>query len=277
MKKYLHIGILMAFITGCSDEIALPVTQEILVVEGWLTDVDTFQMVRLSRTVSFESENSSTSVSNASVHIRSNQDNYELTHISDGIYQSNVEFAGVSGRSYWVEISLDGQMVVSNKEIMRTVPPLDSLYFDFFERQSEENPQLEELVYYPIGYFSDNGDEQNFYRWKFKRNNEPFAEPEDIFILEDRFLNGLDSIKNEFTGFEYDLNDTISIELQEISFDAYDYLRLLRLQTTSLGTRSGTTPSVVRGNLTDSSDPSRLILGYFGVISTTSDTQIINL
>ena len=277
MNKNLHIGILMVLILlGCSDEIALPETQEILVVEGWLTDQDTFQKVRLSRTVSFESENSSTGVIDASVLIRSNQNSYELAHIKDGIYQSNIEFAGVAGRSYWLEISMDGKIFESNKETMRSVPALDSIYFDFFERQSEENPQLEELVYYPIGYFSDNAEEQNFYRWKFKRNDELFAEPEDIFILEDRFLNGLDSIKNEFTGFEYDLNDTISIELQEISFDAYNYLRLLRLQTTSLGTRNGTTPSVVRGNMLDSSNPASLVLGYFGVISTTSDTLVIN-
>ena len=276
MRKYLNIGILLAIISGCSDEIALPVAQEILVVEGWLTDQDTIQQVRISRTVSFESENSSTSVSGASVHIRSNQEDYKLMHTKNGIYQSAVEFAGVSGRSYWLEVSLEGQLIVSKKEVMRVVPSLDSIYFDFFERQSEINPQLDELVYYPIGYFSDNGEEQNFYRWKFKRNGIPFNEPEDIFILEDRFLNGLDSIKNEFTAFEYELNDTISIELQEISFDAYDYLRLLRLQTTSLGTRSGTTPSVVRGNMVDSSNPASLVLGYFGVISTTSDTLIIN-
>ncbi|MBV6643709.1 MAG: DUF4249 domain-containing protein [Cyclobacteriaceae bacterium] len=276
MKKYLHIGVFLTVIFGCSDDIDLPVAQEILVVEGWLTDQDTIQQVRLSRTVSFESENSSTAVSNATVQIRSNLENYELTHVKNGVYQSMVEFAGIPERSYWIEIRLEDQTITSNKEIMRTVPTLDSVYFNFFRRQSELNPQLEELVYYPVGYFSDNGEEQNFYRWKFKRNEEPFAEPEDIFIQEDRFLNGLDSIKNEFTAFEYELNDTISIELQEISFEAYNYLRLLRLQTTSLGTRSGTTPSVVRGNLVDSSNPSNLILGYFGVISTTSGNRIIN-
>ncbi len=276
MKKYLHIGILLAVLTRCSDDIDLPVAQEILVVEGWLIDQDTTQQVRLSRTVSFESENSSTGVNNAVVHIRSSQESQELIHKSDGIYQSEVEFAGVSGRSYWVEIELEGQTIVSNREIMKSVPAMDSVYFDFFERQSEVNPQLEELVYYPIGYFSDAGEEQNFYRWKFLRNKEPFADPEDIFIQEDRFINGLDSIKNEFTGFEYELNDTITIELQEISFEAYNYLRLLRLQTTSLGTRSGTTPSVVRGNMINATNPSNLILGYFGVVSTTSKTRIIN-
>ncbi len=275
MRKYLNIVILIAVIS-CSDDIDLPVAQEILVVEGWLTDQDTIQQVRLSRTVSFESENSSTLVNNATVHIRSNQESYELSHSNNGIYLSEIEFAGIAGRSYWLEVSLEGKTIVSNKERMRTVPNLDSVYFDFFERQSELNPQIEELVYYPIGYFSDNGEEQNFYRWKFQRNDEAFAEPEDIFIQEDRFLNGLDSIKNEFTGFEYELNDTISIELQEISFEAYNYLRLLRLQTTSLGTRSGTTPSVVRGNLTDAENASSLILGYFGVISTTSGGRIIN-
>lgn len=275
MRKYLNIVILIAVIS-CSDDIDLPVAQEILVVEGWLTDQDTIQQVRLSRTVSFESENSSTLVNNATVHIRSNQESYELLHSNNGIYLSEIEFPGIAGRLYWLEVSLEGKTIVSNKERMRTVPNLDSVYFDFFERQSELNPQIEELVYYPIGYFSDNGEEQNFYRWKFQRNDEAFAEPEDIFIQEDRFLNGLDSIKNEFTGFEYELNDTISIELQEISFEAYNYLRLLRLQTTSLGTRSGTTPSVVRGNLTDAENPSSLILGYFGVISTTSGGRIIN-
>ncbi len=275
MRKYLNIVILIAVIS-CSDDIDLPVAQEILVVEGWLTDQDTIQQVRLSRTVSFESENSSTLVNNATVYIRSNQESYELSHSKNGIYLSEIEFAGIAGRSYWLEVSLEGKTIFSNKERMRTVPILDSVYFDFFERQSELNPQIEELVYYPIGYFSDNGEEQNFYRWKFQRNQEAFAEPEDIFIQEDRFLNGLDSIKNEFTGFEYELNDTISIELQEISFEAYNYLRLLRLQTTSLGTRSGTTPSVVRGNLVDTDNPSSLVLGYFGVISTTSGVRIIN-
>lgn len=275
MNRTFQIGLLLTLLS-CSAEIDLPVSPEILVVEGWVTDQDTIQQVRLSKTVSFESNSSSTIVGNASVIVRSNQDTHEFEHKSDGVYHSVNAFKGNPGVSYWLEIDLEGNEIVSSKELMMTVPGIDSVYFDFFPRQSLTNPQITEFIYYPIGYFSDNGSEQNFYRWKFKRNNVAFSDPEDIFILEDRFLDGLDSIKNEFRDFEYELSDTIHIELQEISFDAFNYLRLLKLQTTSLGTRNGTTPGVVRGNMVDMNNPSNLILGYFGVISTTNRVRIIN-
>ncbi len=276
MGRVFKISILLLILTACGDEIVLPETSELLVVEGWLTDRDSIQQVRLSKTVSFESEITSTGVTGAEVTIKSLQNDFPFIHSGNGIYQSVSPFSGVSGRLYWIEIELDGELITSERERMRSVPALDSIYYDFFERPSEENPQIEEIIYYPIGYFSDQLEEQNFYRWRFKKNDILFNQPEDIFIQEDRFFNGLDSIKNEFTGFEYKLNDTIYMEVQEISFEAYNYLRLLRLQTTSLGTRNGTTPSVVRGNLTNTSNPGNLILGYFGVVSMTSDTTIIN-
>ncbi|XOV94161.1 MAG: DUF4249 domain-containing protein [Bacteroidota bacterium] len=275
MRRLIEIGLLLIML-GCSAEIDLPESPEILVVEGWLTDLDTIQQVRLSKTVSFESNSSSTIVDNAIVRVRSLQNTFEYNHISNGIYHSIDPFKGIKGVTYWLEIDLEGEQIESGKEVMRKVPNIDSIYFDFFQRESPINPQITELIYYPIGYFSDDSTQQNFHRWRFKRNNILFSEPEDIFIQEDRFLNGLDTIKNEFRQFEYELNDTIYMEMQEISFDAYDYLRLLKLQTTSLGTRNGTTPGVVRGNMINSSNPSNIILGYFGVISTTNRTKIIN-
>lgn len=277
MERICYILTLIPFLLiSCDDEIDFPEVQEIVVVEGWLTDQDTIQYVKISRTVGYESEISGPGVQNAIVSVKSSGTSISFQHIGDGRYASDQSFAGNAGTDYWIDISISGEKIISRKEKMQIVPMLDSLGYDSFERQSEEQPQIDDIIFYPVAYFSDEATKQNYYRWRFKKNNVLFTSAENIFIQEDRFFNGLGGVKNEFIEFEFSLNDTIYAELQEITFETYNYLRLLRLQTTSLGTRSGTTPSVVQGNLFYPDNPGRLVLGYFGVISISSRNQIIN-
>ncbi len=275
MKRVYHILTLFIVITACSDDIDLPEAQEIVVVEGWLNDQDTIQQLKLTRTVGYNTKSTGSSIENAIVSVRSTRDIFNFEHTINGNYVSSKPFAGITGVSYWVEINIAGEVIQSIAEKMVAAPQLDSLGYDSFFRQSEDQSQLNEIIFFPVGYFSDDQNEQNYYRWRFKNNQVFFTSATDIYIQEDRFFNGLENIKNEFVEFEFKLNDTIYAEIQEITFDAYDYLRLLKLQTTSLGTRSGTTPSVVQGNLFYKDNPSQLVLGYFGVISTNSRNQII--
>ena len=275
MKRTLTIFLLFILI-ACGENIDLPSSPDLIVVEGWIYDQDTIQKIRLSKTAAFGEENEADLIENATIAVKSTFESYSFSHSENGIYYSNEPFAAKPGRFYHVEINVDGKIIRSMPEQMKQVPPIDTLTYDSFTEPSETNPQVEIIVYYPVAFISDDQEENNYYRWRFWKNQTLFNTPEDIFIQSDRFFNGLDSIENEFIDFDFRLNDTIQVELQEISFNAYSYLRLLKLQTTSLGTRQGTSPAAINGNLFVEDDPSEIVLGFFGTISTTTTSTVIN-
>lgn len=268
--------LLLLFTTACiTDEIPFKGAEERIVVEGWLTDQDTFQYVKLSKTQAFESTDGPEYVSNATVNVWSSQgerNSYQYT--SEGWYRSQNEFAGRRGIMYWLAIDLeDGSRIESGNEVFRDRPTIDSLAYDSYTRDSESNPQVEETIYYPIVYSTDKPRVRNYYRWKLYRNDTLFSAPEYMILLDDRFFDGND-YQNEFSSFEYGLGDKVTLELHEISSAAFDYLSLLKSQTTTLGTVSSVSPASVRGNL-GYIDKGDQVLGFWGVASVTTDTLTI--
>lgn len=55
----------------------------------------------------------------------------------------------------------------------------------------------------------------------------------------------------------------VVLEQYSMTANAYRYLKLIQDQSQNTGTLADTPPAPLRGNLTDLSDPTRLILGYF--------------
>ena len=93
-----------------------------------------------------------------------------------------------------------------------------------------------------------------------------FNTPNDLELLDDSAING-NFFPNEFRSFRFDFGDTLGIEMQTLSKGAFEFLSLLKSQTTLLGTASGTLPATITGNLRNTSDESQVVLGYFGCFS----------
>lgn len=274
MKKLLTIGILVIVLLGCADnEIELPQGKNLLVVEGWITNKGPDQWIKISRTVGFEDSLSEEPVTNALVEVEDNLGNRQtFSHDSAGIFTTQ-SFTGIVNRRYRINITLnDGSIATSNFERLSPVSPIDTITYDFFIDQDEETGE-DIRVYYPIVQSTDPVEQVNYYRYIAFRNGQKLNDPEDLFLLSDQFING-QTLPNEIPEFRYSEGDTIIMELHSLSQKAFGFLELLKLQTTSLGSSSGTSPASLVGNLSYQ-DKNDLILGFFGASAVSRDTTVV--
>jgi hypothetical protein len=277
IKKSIYILLLIWLNFGCNvDDVSLDRSEPIPVVEGWLTDIDTFQRLRLTYTQSFGSADAATVLDNASVQVLVGNNPQYFSYDQNGWYISNNEFAGKPGMQHQLRITTPDGVIISTGEIMSSAPTIDSLMYDFYEQPSEEDSDIIEVIYYPIATIIDEGNERNYYRWRVYRNDSLFSAPESLVLVSDRFFNGNETtFENEFTSFDFAYGDSITLELMEISVDAYNYLRLLKNQTTTLGTISSVTPAGVIGNL-QYLNSNKEVLGFWGVASIQKAGRIIS-
>jgi len=239
-----------------------------VVVEGWLTDVDTIQSLRLTYSQEFDNQSNPSTLSNATVSVIGNNQTYSFNYQTNGWYHSDTKFKGFPGNLYFLRIELsDGSIIESTRESLRSAPAIDSINYTFYTRQSILDPNVIETIYYPIAEINDNPNQVNHYWWRLYKNDSLLYQPEYMVLISDRFFNGNTTIfESEFTGFEFSRGDSIGMELLEISTDAFNFLSLLKSQTTTIGTVSSVTPAPINGNLSYV-NKSNNVLGYWGVVS----------
>ncbi|MEQ9467532.1 MAG: DUF4249 domain-containing protein [Ekhidna sp.] len=270
MKKLAYISLLF-LIFSCEEVVVvdLPDPQNLVVVEGWLSDIPSNQAIRLTRSTAFSNQGSVTPIEDAEVIVQSRSgDVFRYSYTSDGYYHSDSVFGGTSGEEYRLRIVLDTLEIRSDWDQMSTRVPIENLRVESFQENDPNNSDQQITIYYPKINTRDPQGIRNYYRWIFLRNGDMITEPEPITVQDDRLFDG-NLIPNNFQNFEYDSGDEMTVQLQAISSDAYDYLDLLRSQITTLGTSSGTTPAIVEGNLFYLNDE-RPVLGFFGTVAVSS-------
>lgn len=266
--------IAILFLISCERVviIELPPEQNLLVVEGFISDLVEKQQIRLSRSNSFLGPQV-VSIENAvvTVDVR-NQNTLTFSHEQNGNYFSNSSFAGISGQAYRTTIVLEeGDLIRSEWTTMPVKTEIELLSSDDFEENDLDNTGQTKTIYFPRVTARDSIDFENFYRWVLYRNDSQITVPESITIQNDRFFDG-NFIPNLFDQFEYDIGDEMKVELHSIERSTFDYLSLLKSQITSLGGSTGTTPASVRGNISNLSNPNELVLGYFGTKAVSLDS-----
>ena len=264
---------------GVEDVVSveLPSARNLVTVDGSITNEEINQVVRLTRSNSFNNSVPVEPIEDANVLVQSRTgQTFLYSYSEEGAYVSNDVFAAIGGEEYRIRIQLaDGSEIQSEWEEMPESVPLNRLFVDSFEENDPDNPGEQILVFYPRIVAVDPENRNNYYRWRFFKNGIPHIEPESITIQDDRFFDG-NLIPNNFRSFGYDIGDQMVVEFQSISGDAYNYLNLLKSQITSLGTSSGTTPAEVDGNLFYvSSQTTEDILGFFSAVSISADTIVV--
>ena len=262
---------------SCSNtKIEFPNTKKLIVVEGWITNQLTNHTVKITQTVGFQDSGNEETVTNAIVSIEDNISNiYTSNHIGNGIYQTEM-IAGQVDVSYRVRIVLEnGNVILSGFELLNTVPDIRALAYTSFVR---ENPNTGEDIdiYYPIVAINDLIDEENFYWYRGFRDGIYLVKPNEFELTSDQFVNG-QNFFHSLSRLEYTLGENITIEVYSVSQRAYSFLKLLRNQTTSLGSPSRTSPATINGNLFYEEDDTEEVLGFFGAsaVSTASVTVTI--
>ncbi len=110
---------------------------EMLVVEGMITDQPGINTVRLSRSVPLDERNAIKPLKKCVVTITDDAGNsYSLTEKTDGTYVTDsTEFRGVVGRKYQLRIKANDQNFSTDTYVsfpmeMKPVPPIDSVYYE---------------------------------------------------------------------------------------------------------------------------------------------------
>jgi hypothetical protein len=263
--------------SSCEDpiDIDIPDGPERLVVEGWITDQPGPYQIRLSFTNNFNDPAPNPKVLNARVRVDDSEGrSHDFTEVSNGVYGSDIDWKGEVGFEYTCTVLLeDGTTIVSTAELLGAPPDLDSLFYkEVFPANIIDGIIQEEFFLGSI--IQDPADVDNYYRWRISQNGNRLNDVQSIIIFSDRFVNG-NEFQLEVPQILFGRLDTVVVQQEAISEDAFEYFSLLVAQATTLGQSSGTAPAILRGNLNNVDNPDDIILGFFGTAAITSDTIII--
>lgn len=285
----LFSGVLLLLLSRCQDpiDVDVPSRPPELVVDGWVTDNDSFaSTVRLSTTTNFFQADRSAAVENAQVYLLENGDTVaQLQEQNDsaGYYQS--PFTGTAGRSYQLRIAIPSgpEKVVGNwlsrPELLRPVPTLDSVNVRMLDQNSQPPAFTEGL--FALGYFQELPGEGDYLRIRRQINDSLFQR--DIFAVEDQGVDGF--YFGQFPvppiGLYGPLEaqnpenepDTFTARLESITGDYFAFLNLLSDQV-NVGSPFDAPPALVVGNIVKARDTSQYAFGYFRASATSSASAI---
>ena len=290
-------GILMLvlFMSACVTEFIpdLKEEQDLLVIEGLLTDQADQHLIRLSRSTPLGKRSESKPVKGCFVTVTDDQGQRVLfTEGDSGKYLSPAGFRGIPGRTYVLHVKTGSEYNNINYESlpvkMLPVPPIARVWYN------------KTVIKEPVdGFFGidgcnilldtyDPGLTCRYYRWDFKEtwihrllfpveNMKCWvsAVSHDINIsstaayTDSKILNHkLTYISNESDR----LKRKYSIEVNQYSLqqDEYNYLGKLRTLSSGGGGLYDRIPASVPNNLFCVEDAAEKVLGYFSVSSKTS-------
>ena len=260
------VFVLTLTVWSCEEviNIDVPTDASLIVVEGFITTDSVRQEIRVSRTQGFNEPSRDTTIPDAEVVVLDLSGNIFQFQFEAGSYKSDSAFAGEIGRQYGTVIVLpEGDTITSPFVTMPELVEIDRLVFDSFQEESPDDPGSFIDIFFPVIWATDPANRRNFYRYVFSKNDSVFRAPQDIELLADDAING-NLFPNEFRTFRYDFGDVATCELRSINKDAFNFFRILKNQTTSLGTAAGTSPASIDGNLENETNPDEMVLGYFG-------------
>lgn len=270
--------------------------QELLVVEGLITDQPEANTVRLSLSMPLGQRLSATPVSGAVISIFDDLGKvYNLVESKKGTYQTNPStFRGVAGRKYRLHIKTKGTSTnyytyESVPMEMKPVPPIDSIYYekvvisgpDLYSGLPKEGCQI----------YMDTEDKENncrFFRWNYTETWEfriPFEVPNNRCWVSEASSNinikstsALAQSRINRFPIKYVSNSTdrlkvkysILIQQYSLSEDEFIFWDKMKNIYENVGSLYDMIPAAIPGNIYCVENPKEKVLGYFSVSSTTS-------
>ncbi len=223
-----------------------------IVIEGLLSDQDTNQTVRISKTISFTEPDRFEGVESASV-VLTNEigQTINFNPVAAGVYKSS-KFAGVPGEKYVLKVTVEGQVYTATSSMPEAVK-LDSISFKKISFFGNDN-------IFPVAYYNDPEAVSNQYLFLVR-----FKEFEPHLLSEDRFNNGNNVIETLFfDSNDLAIGDTARIEMRGIDRNVYRYFFSIAQITGEGG------PPVSPAN-----PPSNFSNGALGVFSAYTSSTII--
>ena len=282
----------IVFCSSCVSEFVPKTTedQDLLVVEGLITNRPEAYTIKLSRPFHLGISNVSHPISGSDISISDDLGNsFNFTETAPGIYMSDPsEFQGVIGRIYTLHVSSNSLNYQSYPVELKPVPPIDSIYYDkvTFAGDPDGKPTQQGAQIYLDTH--DPANQCKFFRWEYSETWEfrlPYVVPNSLCWIKNN--SDVINIKNtsvieEAKVKKYPLTlisnatdrlrEKYSILVYQYSLSEDEYLYWEKIQNISeqVGGLYDIIPSAVPSNIYCLDDPNQKVLGYFSVSGSTS-------
>lgn len=287
IRKYIILGI-FGLIAGCIEPFEPDIDryENVLVVDGTLTNEDEDLFVRLSRTFGYY-DLEELMVIGAVVAVMDDEGNSAIyDEISPGLYKLDKGIMpGIVGRSYKLMIeTADEKVYESDFEILKKPVEIDSVFYEVREDIGTLG-KVDGVQLYLNS--KDEESETHYYRWDWTETWEffvPYQKPgyESKRICWKENISSNITIANtlqlvEDYNYKQKLNFvstagnkllklySTNVRQYSLTAKAYDFWRKLELANEHTGSLFDPPPTPVIGNMQNVDDPYEPVLGYFQV------------
>ena len=211
------------------------------------------QNIKISKTRGFYEE-SPIPVTDAQVTISSADNSVEFINDEEnpGTYVTDA-FEPQINQEYQLNIEAEGQNFQAS-EVLKSVVPIDSITQR--DNAGFGGDEIEIKTHY-----TDPAGVENFYLFNYQV---PFVQIPTLEIFDDEFNDG-NPIFSTYQEEDLSSGDIVSIQMQGISRQYYNYLFLLLNQIGDSGGPFQTRPATVRGNIINTTNEENYPFGYFSL------------
>ncbi|MEN8138124.1 MAG: DUF4249 domain-containing protein [Bacteroidota bacterium] len=258
MKKIYFIIINLSIILSSCEKVIdvdLNDAEPVIVVEGYLTDIEGMNYVLLSKSNSFYTTGEVEKLEGAEVEVVSgNGISYKLDEEEKGYYR-NQNLKVETNQNYKLNIRY-GSTILQSVSNSPSAVKIDSI-----EIMSSEFSRPEKELYRIICHFRDSPDEVNFYRLRLFIGDDILK---GFYVMNDKFLGG-ESVSYPFDGVEMEDNSTVRVELLGVDESNYEYFYTLsRIMGMGQDIIPGNPPTNIEGDA----------IGIFGANTFDSKTVV---
>lgn len=194
MKKTLSLLIITGFtLFSCEEVVDLDIDQSTpqIVIEGLLSNKDTVQYVKVSRSIQFY-DTGNNPITNAIVKVNSEGNEFTYSHNPDnseeyeGYYFSDAPYSGEIGKAYTLTVDVSGVEYVAT-DTMKYVTEIDSLEIVIAPNPSDDDKELGR-IYQVLLYATEPQETEDFYLFHFYRNDSLITSSTNIYAFSDTAL-----------------------------------------------------------------------------------------
>lgn len=264
----------LALLSGCETVIDANLNEgpSQLSVDGTITDQPGPQTIRLTQTAAYFDNSPPPVASGATVAVTDDLGRrFAFTDTdNDGYYvwqPTAKDTLGRVGRTYSLSITFQSETYRASARMNR-VPAVDSLIF----RKEKINPLSSTEGYQAEFYARDFVGATDYYRVKYYWNGTLQNKPRDIITLKDASFpgssdtDGLTFIRPFRQAINpdslYALNDSVRVEIQSLTLEAFDFWQQLTGQITN-GGLFATPPANVPTNIINANAAGKKATGFF--------------
>lgn len=224
MKRILLLFIGLGLLFSCEEVVDLDIDQSTpqIVIEGLLTNKDTIQYVKVSRSIQFY-ESGLNPVETAIISVTDGSQIYTYSHNPgaydslQGYYFSDMPYAGTIGGVYTLTVDVDG-VEYQATDSMKFVTDIDSLAVVLAPNPDDEDLE-EDRIYQVLLFAEEPQDTEDFYQFQFFRNDTLITSTNNIYVFSDEALGDrLDGLPSPVLFKE---GEKASVEIYSLTKEQY--------------------------------------------------------